>query len=68
MNEAKNCQWRVARRPKGNVVNEDFEYRENMYGKENKLEIPISAINEVVNENSLTIVAVTANQIFLKKD
>ena len=28
MNEAKNCQWRVARRPKGNVVSEDFEYRE----------------------------------------
>ena len=32
-----------------------------------KLEIPISAINEVVNENSLKIVAVTTNQIFLKK-
>ena len=28
MNEAKNCQWRVARRPKGNVVYEDFEYSE----------------------------------------
>ena len=28
MNEAKNCQWRVARRPQGNVVFEDFEYRE----------------------------------------
>ena len=28
MNEAKNCQWRVARRPEGNVVTEDFEYRE----------------------------------------
>ncbi|MDA9769270.1 class I SAM-dependent methyltransferase [Candidatus Pelagibacter sp.] len=35
---------------------------------EHKLEIPISAINEVVNENKLKIVAVTANQIFLKKD
>ena len=32
-----------------------------------KLEIPILAINEVVNKNSLKIVAVTANQIFLKK-
>ena len=32
-----------------------------------KLENPISAINEVVNENSLKIVAVTTNQIFLKK-
>jgi len=31
-------------------------------------EIPISAINEVVNENSLKIIAVTANQIFLKKN
>ena len=28
MNEDKNCQWRVARRPAGNVVAEDFEYRE----------------------------------------
>ena len=28
MNETKNCQWRVARRPEGNVVYEDFEYRE----------------------------------------
>ena len=28
MNEAKNCQWRVARRPEGNVVREDFEYKE----------------------------------------
>ena len=33
-----------------------------------KLEIPISAINESVNENNLKIVAVTTNQIFLKKD
>ena len=33
-----------------------------------KLEIPIRAINEVVNENNLKIVAVTANQIFLKKN
>jgi len=24
----KNCQWRIARRPSGNVVNDDFEYRE----------------------------------------
>ena len=32
-----------------------------------KLEKPISAINEIVNENSLKIVAVTTNQIFLKK-
>ena len=28
MNEAKNCQWRVARRPEGNVVRKDFEYKE----------------------------------------
>lgn len=28
MREDKNCQWRVARRPNGNVVAEDFEYRE----------------------------------------
>ena len=28
MNEEKNCQWRVARRPSGNVVDADFEYRE----------------------------------------
>ncbi len=28
MNEDKNCQWLVARRPSGNVVAEDFEYRE----------------------------------------
>jgi len=33
-----------------------------------KIEIPISAINEIVNENSLKIVAVTTNQIFLKKN
>jgi len=33
-----------------------------------KLEIPISAINEVVNENNLKVIAVTANQIFLKKN
>ena len=32
-----------------------------------KLELPISAINEAVNENNLKIVAVTTNQIFLKK-
>ena len=32
-----------------------------------KLEIPISAIKEAVNENNLKIVAVTTNQIFLKK-
>jgi predicted O-methyltransferase YrrM len=34
----------------------------------NKLDKPISAINEFVDENSLKIVAVTRNQIFLKKD
>ena len=34
----------------------------------NKSEIPIGAINEVVNENNLSIVAVTSNQIFIKKD
>jgi len=28
MKEDVNCQWRVARRPNGNVVREDFEYRE----------------------------------------
>ena len=28
MNDDRNCQWRVARRPVGNVVREDFEYRE----------------------------------------
>ncbi len=28
MNEARNCQWRVARRPQGNVVREDFLYTE----------------------------------------
>lgn len=28
MNESMNCQWRVARRPAGNVVRDDFEYRE----------------------------------------
>lgn len=28
MNEEKNCQWLVARRPSGNVVAEDFAYRE----------------------------------------
>ncbi|MDX1482571.1 MAG: hypothetical protein R3315_12885, partial [Woeseiaceae bacterium] len=28
MNEDLNCQWRVARRPQGNVVAADFEYRE----------------------------------------
>ncbi len=32
-----------------------------------KLEIRIRAINNVVNENTLKIVAVTAKQIFLKK-
>ena len=29
MNNNKNCQWRIARRPSGNVVHEDFEYHEN---------------------------------------
>ena len=33
-----------------------------------KMEIPISAINEIVDENSLKILAVTTNQIFLKKN
>ncbi len=28
MNEESNCQWRVARRPKGNVCAEDFAYEE----------------------------------------
>lgn len=28
MNEQKNCQWRIARRPKSNVVREDFLYTE----------------------------------------
>ena len=28
MNETMNCQWRVARRPAGNVVADDFEYTE----------------------------------------
>ena len=28
MNEGRNCQWRIARRPSGNVVADDFEYRE----------------------------------------
>ncbi|MBT3994113.1 MAG: NADP-dependent oxidoreductase [Gammaproteobacteria bacterium] len=28
MKKNKNCQWRIARRPSGNVVNDDFEYRE----------------------------------------
>lgn len=28
MKEDRNCQWRVARRPDGNVVREDFEFRE----------------------------------------
>ena len=28
MNEDQNCQWRVARRPSGNVVREDFAYTE----------------------------------------
>ena len=32
-----------------------------------KLDIPINAINEIVSKNSLIIVAVTANQIFLQK-
>ena len=33
-----------------------------------KLDVPISAINEIVSKNSLIIVAVTANQIFLQKN
>ena len=33
-----------------------------------KLDIPINAINEIVSKNSLIIVAVTANQIFLQKN
>ncbi len=28
MREDRNCQWRIARRPEGNVVREDFEYAE----------------------------------------
>ena len=28
MNDDRNCQWRIARRPDGNVVPADFEYRE----------------------------------------
>lgn len=28
MNDDRNCQWRIARRPDGNVVAEDFEYAE----------------------------------------
>ena len=28
MNEERNCQWRVARRPQGNVVHDDFQYSE----------------------------------------
>ena len=32
-----------------------------------KKDIPIGAINEIVNKNNLKIVAVTVNQIFLKK-
>ncbi len=28
MNEDRNCQWRIARRPVGNVVAEDFQYTE----------------------------------------
>ena len=28
MREDRNCQWRVARRPQGNVVREDFQYTE----------------------------------------
>ena len=28
MNEDRNCQWRIARRPQGNVVAEDFQYTE----------------------------------------
>ena len=39
-NEQKNCQWRIARRPKGNVVAEDFLYHEE--------EIPILQDNEIL--------------------
>ncbi len=28
MDDTRNCQWRIARRPSGNVVADDFEYRE----------------------------------------
>jgi len=28
VNEDRNCQWRIARRPNGNVVSEDFQYSE----------------------------------------
>ena len=28
MNEDRNCQWRIARRPEGNVVADDFHYTE----------------------------------------
>ena len=28
MNENRNCQWRIARRPDGNVVADDFRYTE----------------------------------------
>ena len=47
----------------GIIICDDYFW--NLDGE--KLEKPISAINEVVNENSLKIVAVTTNQIFLKK-
>ena len=34
----------------------------------NKEDIPVQAINEVVIESDLKIVAITVNQIFLKKN
>ncbi len=40
INEQKNCQWRIARRPSGNVVNEDFSYHEE--------EIPVIRNNELL--------------------
>ena len=43
MNDNKNCQWRIARRPKGNVVREDFEYTEE--------DIPVPGDGEVLLKN-----------------
>ena len=40
MKDDKNCQWRVARRPNGNVVQDDFEYRE--------VDVPTPADGEVL--------------------
>lgn len=47
----------------GIIICDDYFW--NMHG--DKMDKPISAINEVINANNIKIVAVTTNQIFLKK-